>query len=141
MGLNCREKLETKLRKNGLGSSSGLAPTEERRFTIVGGINDTPIGRSLPTSHKRSSVGVPCPRLPHEGPSFPTSTSTCVVIINMVTSPIEPTKMDEDECEVLLVNPKRTFKSPIEAIESSTDEEYANCPSPPKEQNQSMFES
>jgi hypothetical protein len=60
----------------------------------------------------------------------------CVAIVNMVTSPIEPTKMDEDEYEVLLVNPKRTFKSPTKVtIESSTDEKYANCPSPPKEQN------
>ncbi len=64
------------------------------------------------------------------------------IIVNMVTSPIEPTKMDEDEYEVLLVNPKRTFKSPTKAtIESSTNEEYANCPSPPKKQNQGMLES
>jgi hypothetical protein len=49
----------------------------------------------------------------------------------MVTFPIEPTKMDEDEYEVLLVNPKRTFESPTKAkIKSSTNEEYANCPSP-----------
>jgi hypothetical protein len=50
--------------------------------------------------------------------------------------------MDEDEYKVLLVNPKRTFKSPTKAtIESSIDEEYANCPSPPKQQNQGTFES
>jgi hypothetical protein len=49
----------------------------------------------------------------------------------MVTFPSEPTKMDEDEYEVLLVNPKRTFESPTKPkIKSSTNEEYANCPSP-----------
>jgi hypothetical protein len=50
--------------------------------------------------------------------------------------------MDEDEYDVLLVNPKRTFKSLTKAtIESSVDEEYANCPSPPKKQNRGTFES
>jgi hypothetical protein len=50
----------------------------------------------------------------------------------MVTSPIEPTKMDEDEYELLLVNPKRTFKSLAKVtIESYVFEEYANCPTPP----------
>jgi hypothetical protein len=105
------EKLETKLRKNGLGSSSGLGPTEERRFTVVGGINDTPIGRNLLRSHKRSSIGVSCPRLRHEGPSFPTSTTTCVAIVNMVTSRIEPTKTDEDEYEFFWSIPKEPLRA------------------------------
>jgi hypothetical protein len=100
--------LETKLRQIRLSSSGGLGPTKERRFIIVGGINDTPNGSNLLGSHKHSSIGVTCPRLPHEGPSFPTSTTTRATIVNMVTSPIEPSKMDE---EVLLVNPKRTLRT------------------------------
>jgi len=81
-----------------------------------------------------------CPRLPHEGPISPTVTTTCTVFVNMVTSLIEPTKMDENEYEVFLVNPQRTFKSLAKAtIERSIDEEYANCPSPPPK-NQGMLE-
>jgi hypothetical protein len=100
--------LETELKQIGLGLTSGLSLTKERRFTIVRGINDTPIGSNLIGPHKRNNIGVSCPRLLHEGPSFPTSTATHAAIVNMVTSPIEPTKMDEDEYEVLLVNPKKT---------------------------------
>jgi hypothetical protein len=134
--------LETKLIQIRLGSSSGLGSIKERRFTIVGGINNTPINNDFLGSHKHSSVGISCPRLPHEGPSLPIATTTRTVIVNMVTSLIESTKMDEDEYEVLLVNPKRTFKSPAKAIiESFVDEEYANCPSPPKKQKQGTLES
>ncbi len=108
----------------------------------MGGINYTPVSSNLPRSHKCSDIRVSCPRLPHEGPIFQIVTTTRTAIVNMVTSPIEPTKMDEDEYEVLLVNLKRTFKSPTKAkIESSVYEEYANCPSPPKKQNQGMLES
>jgi len=125
--------LETNLRQIRLGSRSGLGPTKERRFTIMGGISDTPIDSNFLGSHKHSSVGNSCPRLPHEGPSSPIAAIMCTVIINMVTSLIEPTKMDENEYKVLLVNPKRTFKSPTKTIiESSVDEKYVNCPSPPK---------
>jgi hypothetical protein len=86
-------------------------------------------------------MGISCPRLPHEGPISPTIATTHTVIVNMVTSPIEPTKMDENEYRVFLVNPKRTFKNLAKAtIESSVDEKYANCPSPPKKQNQGMLE-
>jgi len=109
-----------------------LGLTKERRYTIVGGINDIPISNNLRGSHRCSSVGVSCPKMPHEKLNSPTTTTTCIVIINMVTFPIEPTKMDEDEYEVLLVNPKRTFKSPTKVtIKSFADEEYANCPRPP----------
>ncbi len=97
------------------------------------GINDTPISSNLPRSHRCNNIGVSCPRLPHEGPSSQTTTTTHIIIVNMVTFPIELTKMGEDEYEVLLVNPQKTFKSLAKArIESSIDEEYANCPSPPK---------
>jgi hypothetical protein len=126
----------------GLGSSSGLGPIKERRFTIVGGINNTPINNNFLGSHKHSSVEISCQRLPHEGLSSPIVITACTVIVNMVTSLIESTKMDEDEYEVLLVNPQRTFKSPTKTtIESFVDEEYANCPSPPKKQNQGTLES
>jgi hypothetical protein len=88
----------------------------------VGGINDTPISNNFLGSRKHSSVGMSCPRLPHEGPSFLIVATTRIVVINMVTFLIEPTKMDEDEYEVLLVNPKRTFMSPTKVtIESSFD--------------------
>jgi hypothetical protein len=73
------------------------------------------------------------PKATHEGFSFPIVTTTHIVIVNMVTSPIEPTKMDKDKYEILLVNPKTTFKSPTKAtIKSSVDEKYVNCPSPPQ---------
>jgi len=134
--------LKTELKQIGLGSSSGLGPTKERRFTTVGGINDTPININLLGSHRCYNIRVSCLRLPHEGPSSPTTTTTHTVIINMVTFPIELTKMDDDEYEVLLINPKRTFKSPTKAtIENSADEKYANCPNPPKKQNHGMLES
>ncbi len=108
----------------------------------MGGINYTPISSNLPRSHRCNGTRVSRPRLPREGLSSPTTTTTHSVIVNMVTSPIKPTKMDEDEYELLLVNPKRTFKSLAKAtIESFADEEYANCPSSPKKQNQGMFKS
>ncbi len=119
-----------------------MGPIEEKRFIIVGGINDTLISNNLLGSHEHNNVGVSCPRLPHERPSSPIVTTTHIAIVNMVTSPIEPIKMDEDEYEVFLVNPKRTFKSPTKAtIENSADEKYANCPNPPKKQNHGMLES
>jgi hypothetical protein len=108
-----------------------LGPIKERGFIVVGGINDTLINSNLPRSHRCNNVGISCPRLPHERPSSPTIATTHTIIVKMVTSPIEPTNMDEDEYEVLLVNPKRTFKSLTKAtIKSSIDENYANCPSP-----------
>jgi hypothetical protein len=133
VGLNYKKKLKIELKQIGLGSSSGLGPTKEMRFTIVGGINDTPININLPGSHRCYSIRVSCLRLPHEGPSSPTTATTHNVIINMVTFPIELTEMDDNEYEVLLINPKRTFKSPTKAtIENSADEKYANYPKPPK---------
>jgi hypothetical protein len=56
--------LEIELKEIGLGSSSGLGPTKERRFNAMRSINDTPISNNLPASHKHNSVGISCPRLP-----------------------------------------------------------------------------
>jgi len=56
-------------------------------------------------------VGISCPRLPHEGPISPIVAITCIVIVNMVTSPIEPTKMDENECEVFWSIPKEPSRA------------------------------
>jgi hypothetical protein len=66
-------------------TSSGLGPIEEKKFTIVGGITNTPINNNVLGSHKHNSVGISCPRLPHEGPSSPITSITHTIIVNMVT--------------------------------------------------------
>jgi hypothetical protein len=65
------------------------------------------------------------PKLPHEGPISPTIATTRT--INMVTSTIEPTKMDENDYEVFLVNPKRTFNSLAKATIENSGKFLKNC--------------
>lgn len=62
--MNYAEEEElTELRQIGLGSTSEFGPNEERRFTLVGPIDSTPLNSTLNLSHSQCNTMPPGPRL------------------------------------------------------------------------------
>jgi hypothetical protein len=58
-----KEEELIELRQIGLGSTSEFGPNEERKFTLIGPIDSTPLNSTLNLSHSRCNTMPPSPRL------------------------------------------------------------------------------